>query len=101
MSLLNNADNDGRDPPKVLKSFKVKLSTNKRDRVVTFTKDWTSDLKTAIESANPEDPRFETEYFSGRSYRNGNMHLEFRRPDLVAKLNSLAGGRNLRGNHAA
>lgn len=37
--LLNNADNDGRDPPKVLKSFKVKLSTNKRDRVVTFKKD--------------------------------------------------------------
>ena len=65
------------------------------------TNGWTSELKAAIETANPEDPRFETEYFSGKTYRNGNMHLEFKRPDLVARLNSLAGGRNLRGSHAA
>ncbi len=37
----------------------------------------------------------ETEYFRFRACANGNLHLEFKRPDLVAKLNAIAGGRNL------
>ena len=56
-----------------------------------------SELEKAIESADPDNAKFETEYFAGKSCRNGNLHLEFRRPDLVAKLNAIAGGKNLRG----
>jgi hypothetical protein len=33
----------------------------------------------------------ETEYFSFKIYKNGNIHLEFKRMDLVDKLNRIAG----------
>ena len=33
----------------------------------------------------------ETDYFKFRSYRNGNLHLEFKRADLLAKFNQIAG----------
>jgi hypothetical protein len=33
----------------------------------------------------------ETEYFKFWCYRNNNLHLEFKRPDLVKKLNKIAG----------
>lgn len=62
---------------------------------------WKSDLQQAIEAADPEDSCFETAYFRGKVFRNGNMHLEFKRSELVAKLNALAGGRNLKGNRRA
>ncbi len=41
----------------------------------------------------------ETEYFRFKCYGNGNLHLEFKRPDLVTKLNAAAGagGNKLRG----
>jgi len=39
----------------------------------------------------------ETEYFRFRCFRNRNLHLEFKRLDLVAKLNAVAGGMRLRG----
>lgn len=39
---------------------------------------------------------FETEYFRGRCFANQNVHLEFRREDLVGKFNLLAGGANLK-----
>lgn len=40
----------------------------------------------------------ETNYFHFRCYQNGNLHLEFKRLDLVSKLNAAAGGSNqLRG----
>jgi hypothetical protein len=42
----------------------------------------------------------ETEYFRLKLYRNGNMHLEFRRMDLVKKLNEIAGGNRLRARVA-
>lgn len=38
----------------------------------------------------------ETPYFKFKCFRNGNMHLEFRRIDLLDKFNRLAGGRRLR-----
>lgn len=37
-----------------------------------------------------------TQYFKFKCYLNGNLHLEFLRPDLVAKLNAVAGGARLR-----
>ncbi len=42
-----------------------------------------------------------TDYFRFRCFRNRNLHLEFKRLDLVAKLNAVAGGMRLRGqpNH--
>jgi len=49
----------------------------------------------AIEAA--KDGTGETEYFRFRCFRNRNLHLEFKRLDLVAKLNALAGGMRLRG----
>lgn len=43
----------------------------------------------AINTAN--DGRGETEYFRFTCYQNRNLHLEFKRPDLVTKLNQIAG----------
>jgi len=37
-----------------------------------------------------------TEYFSFKCCLNGNLHLEFLKPSLVAKLNAIAGGNRLR-----
>lgn len=37
-----------------------------------------------------------TDYFKFRCCINGNLHLEFLKPDLVAKLNAVAGGNRLR-----
>lgn len=37
--------------------------------------------------------QFETDYFKGRLYRNGNAHIEFRRPDLVKLFNFKCGNR--------
>lgn len=37
----------------------------------------------------------ETEYFRFRAFKNGNLHLQFKRMDLVDRLNAIAGGRNL------
>jgi hypothetical protein len=38
----------------------------------------------------------ETEYFAFKCFGNGNLHLKFKRPDLVAKLNAVAGGMRLK-----
>ena len=38
----------------------------------------------------------ETPYFKFKTFQNGNMHLEFRRKDLLEKFNRIAGGRRLR-----
>jgi len=40
-----------------------------------------------------------TEYFKFRCCINGNLHLEFLKPALVAKLNAVAGGNRLRKEH--
>ena len=39
----------------------------------------------------------ETDYYRFRCYKNQNLHLEFKRMDLVARLNQVAGGATLRG----
>ena len=44
-----------------------------------------------------KDGTGETDYFRFRCFRNRNLHLEFKRLDLVAKLNAVAGGLRLRG----
>lgn len=38
----------------------------------------------------------ETDYFRFRCFKKGTLHIEFKRPDLVAKLNAIAGGKTLR-----
>lgn len=58
-----------------------------------------SAIEEAIEASDPENPTGETEYFRFRACRNGNLHLEFKRLDLLARLNKEAGGRVLRGGH--
>lgn len=43
----------------------------------------------------------ETPYFAFRTWKNGNMHLTFKRLDLLARFNAIAGGRRLRPGAAA
>jgi len=42
-----------------------------------------------------------TPYMEFRGYANGNLHLKFRRMDLVKKLNAIAGGARLKPSRAA
>jgi hypothetical protein len=53
--------------------------------------------RSALENAIRESPdgRAETDYFRVRCFHNHNMHLEFKRRDLLARFNSIAGGKNL------
>jgi hypothetical protein len=51
-------------------------------------------LEDAIEAS--KDGRGETKYFRFRACKNSNLHLEFRRPDLLARFNRVAGGARLR-----
>lgn len=55
-----------------------------------------SALQMAIESPANADGRGETPLFRYRAFRNHNLHLEFTRPDLLARLNAMAGGKRLR-----
>jgi hypothetical protein len=57
-------------------------------------KGYSSALEEAIQ-ASP-DGKGATPYFEFRCYRNGNLHLRFLRLDLLAQLNKLAGGHNLK-----
>ncbi len=52
------------------------------------------DLFQAI--ADSPDGTGKTAYFKFKCFLNGNLHLEFLRPDLVAKLNAVAGGARLK-----
>lgn len=59
-----------------------------------------SALQMAIEAS--KDGKGETELFRFRAFRNGNLHLEFRRLDLLARFNQIAGGKRLKkGSEAA
>lgn len=48
-----------------------------------------SDLSTAIKGS--PDGEGETAYFEFRAFKNGNLHLKFRRVDLLAQFNARAG----------
>lgn len=62
-----------------------------------MTKGWQSDLQMEIEKLpHSGNGRGETEYFKFRACKNGNLHLEFKRMDLVKRLNEVAGGKNLK-----
>jgi Domain of unknown function (DUF4942) len=56
---------------------------------------WGSELADAINQTTVDTGRGETRYFKFRCFRNRNLHLEFKRPDLVDKLNKMAGGMRL------
>jgi hypothetical protein len=58
-------------------------------------KGYQSELQTAIEASGKEG-RGETSLFSFRVFKNGNMHMTFKRADLLARFNQIAGGRRLR-----
>lgn len=59
---------------------------------------WAGELCDAISNQTTRDKNsFETPYFKGRCFGNGNLHLEFKRGDLVGKFNLVAGGARL--NH--
>lgn len=59
-----------------------------------------SAIETAIGESGVEG-RGETELFEFRACRNGNLHIAFRRLDLLDKLNRMAGGMRLRPAPAA
>lgn len=58
-------------------------------------KTYRSALQNAIDSSWPSG-RGETSLFRFRVFKNGNMHLEFKRLDLLKRFNQIAGGRRLR-----
>lgn len=53
-----------------------------------------SELSNAIKASTTG--RGETRYFVFRAYKNGNLHLQFKRLDLLKKLNQMAGGKRLK-----
>lgn len=56
-----------------------------------------SDLSLAIKACTKPGPcAGETAYFRFKGHRKGTLHLEFKRMDLVAKLNAIAGGARLK-----
>jgi Domain of unknown function (DUF4942) len=60
-----------------------------------------ADIETAIMQIPISQPCVGgTELFEFRGYRNGNLHLKFRRMDLVAKLNAIAGENRLKPTSA-
>ena len=44
-----------------------------------------------------EDGKGETDYFKFKCYKNRNLHIEFKRMDIVKELNRIAGGGDLPG----
>jgi hypothetical protein len=64
------------------------------------TKTHYSELSGAIKAA-PKPWTGETEYFAFKACKNGNLHLTFRRLDLLARFNAIAGGARLRPKETA
>jgi len=59
--------------------------------------EYPNDLKTKVKEAHKTDDwSCETEYFKCKWYKKGSFHIEFKRMDLVAKLNQIAGGARLK-----
>jgi hypothetical protein len=57
-----------------------------------------SPLVDAINTCTTSDNAAETDYFSFRCFQNGNLHLTFKRLDLVERLNAAAGGGHILGD---
>lgn len=59
------------------------------------TREHYSEISLAIKALPKKAERCEgeTTYFKFKGFRNGNLHMAFRRLDLVAKLNAVAGGK--------
>lgn len=55
-----------------------------------------SRIQQAIEKCTKEDNRGETDHFTFACHKNGNLHITFKRLDLLEKLNQIAGGKRLR-----
>jgi hypothetical protein len=63
---------------------------------------WLGELGDAIEGqTNSTQDTFQTAYFKGRCFANGNLHLEFIRADLLEKFNQIAGGYRLQPENKA
>ena len=65
-----------------------------------ITKGYYSELSNAIKAAD-RTGRGETDYFRFRVFKNGNLHIEFKRLDLLDRFNQLAGGKRLRSEPRA
>ncbi len=67
------------------------------------TKGHYSELSQAIRNATSAPVGWvgSTDLFSFKAFKNRSLHLKFLRPDLLAKLNALAGGMRLRGQEGA
>lgn len=66
------------------------------DGKTTDCKTWQGELGDAItQQTKNGSNEFETDYFKGRCFKNGNLHLEFKRADLVEQFNLIAGGKRL------
>jgi hypothetical protein len=52
--------------------------------------------RTELETAMRVSAQGETTYFRYRACKNRNLHLEFKRLDLLQKFNAIAGGKRLR-----
>jgi hypothetical protein len=57
---------------------------------------WKSDLSMAVEALPKGEKHGETDYFKFSCHKNGNLHLTFKRLDLLDKLNKIGGGQRLR-----
>lgn len=65
------------------------------DGAGTHTAQHWSPISLAVKAAGP-DGRWSTDYFEGRAFKNGNLHLRFKRLDLLRRFNQIAGGARLR-----
>lgn len=61
-----------------------------------ISKGYYSALATAINGTSLNAGTGETPYFKFKCFLNGNLHIEFRRLDLLARLNQIAGGARLK-----
>ncbi len=60
---------------------------------------WPGDVVTKInEAVRDKKWEAETEYFKLKWYKVGTLHIEFKRMDLVAKMNALAGAKERRAS---
>jgi hypothetical protein len=66
-----------------------------------ISKSWKSELEQAIDALPAGVKRGETSLFEFTCHKNKNLHLTFKRADLLARFNQMAGGKRLRGADAA